>query len=188
MLFILGPSGVGKSAFGNYLAQTHGWLHLEMDQFHCLDIHQLRHEWDLFCLQKNILPLVRTIRQRVTSANKANCILTFSSNLVLPPGLIRVCAPSIQICYLYGSTAHCINAFLRREEFLRRKLVTGQSLDVNYWIQHNRDSYTKMSTPSYEPYRVHVFTREGRHRSHADIWEEVSKATMHSKQGRAADG
>ncbi len=55
MLFIVGPAGVGKSAFGNYLAQTHGWLHLEMDlgmdQFHSMgdiarifDILQLQHE------------------------------------------------------------------------------------------------------------------------------------------------
>lgn len=182
MLIILGPAGVGKSTFGNYLAQTHGWLHLEIDQSHGLDIHQLRHEWKLFYQQKNTLPLVQALRQRMTSANKTNCILTFPHGLVLSTEHIKECAPSIQVCYLYGSAAHCINAFLRRG------LETGRSLDVNYWVLNNRDSYTKMSLPSLEPYRVHVFTHEGRHRSHADIWEEVSKVTMHNQQGRAADG
>ena len=174
MLFILGPSGVGKSAFGNYLAQTHGWLHLE--------IHHLQHEWKLFFRQMNTLHLVRTLRQRMTSANKTNCVLTFPGGQVLSPEYIKVCALSVQICYLYGSAAHCINAFLQRE------LETGRNLDVNFWIKYNRDSYTKMSVPSLEPYRVHVFTRAGRHRSYTDIWEEVSKATMHNQQGRAADG
>jgi len=180
ILFIFGPSGVGKSTFGNYLAQTHGWLHLEMDQFpnprnvaRVFDILQLQHEWDLFCLQ-NPLPLVRALRQRVASANKTNCVLTFSSGLVVTPELIKVFAPSTQICYLYGSAAHCINAYLRRE------LETGRGWDGNTWIQHNHDSYTKMSLPSYEPYRVHVFTRDGHHRSHADILVEVSKANMHN--------
>jgi len=134
----------------------------------------IRHEWKLFYQQKNTLPLVRALRQRMTSANKTNCILTFSSEQVMSPEHIRVCAPSIQICYLYGSAAHCINAFLRRE------LETGRRLDINYWNLNNRDSYTKMSVPSLEPYRVHVFTSEGQHRSHADIWVEVSNTTMHN--------
>src|SRR5215831_3595025 len=114
LLFIFGPSGVGKSAFGNYLVQLHGWLHLEIDQFPAgdgIDIHQLRYEWELFYRQKNSRPLVQALRQRVTSANKANCILTFPSGLVLSPEHIKSCEPSIQVCYFYGSAAHCINAF-----------------------------------------------------------------------------
>jgi len=148
-----------------------------MDQNRGYDIHQLQHEWDLLCLQGNVLPLVQALRQKVTGANKTNCVLTFPSDVVVS-GRNRL----IQICYLYGSKAHCINAFLRRE------LETGRNMDVNSWIQHNRDIYTAMNLPSIEPYRIHVFTREGHHRSHADIWGEVSKVIMHSKQGRAADG
>lgn len=174
MLIILGPSGVGKSSLGNYLAQTHGWLHLEIDQIHGLDVHQLQQEWKLFYQQKNTLHLIRILHQKVTSANKTNCVLTFPSGLVLSLEHIKECVPSIQVCYLYGSAAHCINAFLRREH------ETNRNLDVNYWIQNNRDSYTKMNSPSFEPYRVHVFTHEGRHRPHADIWEEISRTTIHT--------
>jgi len=175
ILFILGPSGVGKSTFANYLVQTHGWLHLDLDQPNSIEINQLQHEWESFYSQRKALHLIQNLRQRVTSANKTNFIITLPSTEVLSPEHIKACLPLIQICYFYGSADHCINAFLRRE------LETDRGLDINYWIRNNRVSYINMSLPCLEPYRVHVFTHEGHHLSNADILVEVSKANIHSE-------
>jgi shikimate kinase len=171
ILFILGPSGVGKSRFGKYLEQKYRWLHLEIDQYRGIDIHELRKEWDLFYHQKNSTCLVDNLHQKVIDTSSTNCVLTFPSKLVLSPEHIKVCESAIQICYLYGSADHCISAFLRRES------ETKRNLDFRHWI-NNGGIYLEMSNPSFEPYRVHVFTHDGRKRSNKEIWADVSRANI----------
>lgn len=168
--FILGPSGVGKSSFGEYMAQAKNWLHLEIDQFpngDGIDIHNLREPWNRFFFNKDPSASVAELTRRITSPGRAGCVATFPGGLVLSPEHIRVCRKSIGIFYLYGSAAQCINAFLDREK------ETGRRLSFEHWVTNNYKTYLKMSAPGFEHNRVHVFTHMGKRRSHYDIFSEL---------------
>lgn len=169
--FILGPSGTGKSSFGEYLAKIKNWYHLEIDQFdkNGIDIHGLRQDWDAYCYKHDPSGLLKEIERRAKESGKFNCILTFPGNLVLSTDHISAVSDNIKIIYLYGSAARCITAFLKREQEMHRKL------GLDHWITYNYATYIKMSEPEFEANRVYVWTHNGERRRHEDIFAEISK-------------
>jgi shikimate kinase len=168
--FILGPSGVGKSSFGQYLAQEKNWLHLEIDQFpnDGINIHQLREPCDNFYHKKDSSSLVAELTQRVTSQGKAGGVATFPGNFVLFQEHITACRSLIAIFYLYGSAEQCINAFLKREQ------ETGRNLSLDHWMGNNYSTHPIMSDHIFEHNRVNVFTHEGSRRADLDVFAELS--------------
>jgi len=75
----------------------------------------------------------------------------------------------IRVVYLYGSAAHCIDAFLKRER------SSGRNLGLDHWLLNNIEKYMQMSKPEFEPYRTHVFTVRGGRRSHAAVLGDIQK-------------
>jgi hypothetical protein len=152
---ILGPSGAEKSSFGKWLAAKRNWLHLEIDQY----------------LQDGIdLQNLRALQQRVAANSRMSCVLTFSGCLVLPPERIVAGAqPGIRTIYLYGSAAHCITEFLKREQ------KSGRRLGLDHWISNNyqNGAYIEMSKPALARYRVRVFTHMGTRIPHVEVFETL---------------
>lgn len=167
---ILGPSGAGKSSFGKWLATNQNWLHLEIDPPEGgdgIDLNNRRREWDEFYPRGRPQLLGDVIRQRVAAMSKVGCVLTFSGCLVLPPeSIVGAARIGIRTIYLYGSAAHCITAFLNREQ---------KNLGLDHWILNNyrNDTYIQMSKPALAPYRIHVFTHMGTPRPHVEVFEEL---------------
>jgi shikimate kinase len=167
---ILGPSGAGKSCFGRWLEAEQNWLHLEVDRYpeDGIDSHNLRGEWDEFYRHGNPNDLAGALQQRLEPGSKTRGVLTFPGNLVLSPDQMTAATQTgMRTIYLYGSAAHCITAFLNRER------QTGRNLDLRHWLDHNRESYMRMSEPAFDPYRIHVFTHMGTHRPHAHVFGEL---------------
>ena len=172
MLLILGPSGVGKSSFGEWLAAERNWLHLEIDRYpeDGIDLHNLRAEWNEFCERGNPGLLAKVLRERLAPSSKINCVLTFPGCLVLPPErIISAANAGVRTIYLYGSAAHCITAFLKREE------KTDSPLGLDHWISNNHEngSYIEMSKPALAPYRIHVFTHMGDRIQQVEVFEAL---------------
>lgn len=170
---ILGPSGSGKSSFGKWLAAERNWLHLEVDRYpegDGIDLLNLRAEWNEFYEHGNPKGLGEAVQRRLGANSKARGVLTFPGNLVLSPDrVIAASQKGIRTICLYGSAAHCITAFLNREQ------ETGRNLDLGHWIAHNRISYMQMSEPVYAPYRIHVFTHTGVRRQYGEVFEDAAQ-------------
>ncbi len=168
---VLGPSGSGKSSFGQWLAGERDWLHLEIDRYpdgDGIDLNSLRLEWDDFYGKRIADGLSKAVQRRL-QANKTGTALTFPGNLILDLDHIRAAANAgMSTVYLYASAADCITAFLQREQ------QTGRKLSLNHWIAHNRDSYMQMSGPAFAPYRINVFTDAGARRAHTEVFERLS--------------
>jgi hypothetical protein len=169
ILFLLGPSGYGKSSLGAWVAEDLAFLHLEIDQWpngDGIDLASLRPQWDRF-LDGSAGPLAEELRLRVASIGRAGTVLTFPGRTVLPvPRIAAAIAVGIVVVVLYGTGAECLDAFLAREA------ATSRGLGVGHWIENNRDIYAELSRPDYAPYRVAVFDN-GRHRSRAVLVDEV---------------
>jgi hypothetical protein len=175
ILFVLGPSGAGKSTFAEHLAIDRQWLHFEIDRFpngDGIDIHGLRRVWNSFYDDTNPAALAEELRSRTVGQKKTGCVLSFPSGLVLLSNHLQAAlAVSIRVVYLYGSAAHCINAFLERER------NTGRNLSLDHWVANNCAAYLMMSRPEFGSHRIHVFTPTGVHRSYEDVFAELFPET-----------
>lgn len=174
IVFVLGPSGVGKSKFGQYLNARHRWLHLEIDRYphgDGIDVENLRGPWDLFYESKSPAAIALELRERIKRLHRTGCVLTFPSGVLLSTDHILAAAKtSIRVTYLYGSAAHCINAFLEREH------SSGRNLGLGHWLINNRETYLMMSRPEFESYRTRAFTIRGVHRSCETVLRDIRKA------------
>lgn len=172
ILFVLGPSGAGKTSLGQHLDKNYGWLHLEVDlpDRDGIDAHGLRGQWDPFWESFSPDSLAREIRQRTASDGKRGCVVSFSSLLVLSPK--HICAAEkvlIKTIYLYGTAAHCIDSFLQREQ------VSGRCLSLDHWLYYNKEHYMEMSRPEYAPYRIPVFDGRGSRRPYEEVLDDIQK-------------
>jgi len=167
IIFIFGPSGVGKSSFGGYLSNHHNWLHLEIDipKTNDVDIHEIKHHWAEY-RNGNATPLLAELNTRVKSLGRTGCVITFrSTDLLLNHELEFTQKQGVIVTYFYGTAADCIFSFLQREESL------GSQLGLNHWLIHNQQSYLRMSLPDLSLYRINVFKPDGTRRQ----WDEVSR-------------
>jgi hypothetical protein len=177
---ILGPSGAGKTSFGQFLATEKNWLNLEIDQFthpgdppvDGINYHHLRAPWDRFYAHHDASDLHSEISTRIACQEKVGCILTFPSGVVLSTAHLQASIMFLSVWVLYGTAADCMQAFLKREAVLSR------GLDLNHWINNNWQTYFLFSLPPLGPHRVNVFTPQGDRRSHADTFDELAARTQ----------
>jgi adenylate kinase family enzyme len=170
VLFVLGPSGAGKTTLGQFIAEDLDFLWIEIDAWLApdpIDIEELRIEWDRFLNTGQAAELATALRMKASSKKASGIVLTFPSMVVFYPthfmGLERT---GINVVVLYGSQQDCLAAFLRRERILNRNLTE------DYWKRHNTESHRFFSEPSYAPYRLMAF-QDGEPRSRAELMAAV---------------
>ena len=85
--FLLGPSGVGKTRFANWLRANRGYLHIPIDrgdQGNGLIAEGLVDLWKELN-DGNPAPFARELDKRAKAANKAGCVLDFLERLFFRP-------------------------------------------------------------------------------------------------------
>src|ERR1022692_1547936 len=131
-LFILGPSGVGKTHLAGHLGSTPAYLHVEIDrpaEGDGIDIEGLRTEWDQFWGGESAVPIAAALTGRARAQQRAACVVSFPSQVLFSLSQITAAVEAgISVKYLYGSAAACIESFLAREK------ETGRNLGVEHWL------------------------------------------------------
>lgn len=172
LLFLLGPSGVGKSTLCAWVAQDLGFLHLEIDRFpegDGIDLEGLRGEWNAFWLRSDGHPLAGVLMVRGHSGGHPGVLVSFPSGVVPSAEHINAAGEAgIRLLVLYGTEAEC------REAFLRRERESGRGLGVDHWIQNNAQSYAAFSEPLFAPHRISAFG-SGSFRSRTELVRELKK-------------
>src|SRR5262245_55884084 len=102
--FLLGPSGVGKTTFGDWLEANRQYSHLAVDRGNQTD--GLTAE-GLIGLWNNLLPdpapFARKLQERAQTEGKKGCVLTFPSITFFVLGWIdHVANHDMAVRYLYG--------------------------------------------------------------------------------------
>jgi hypothetical protein len=170
-LFVLGPSGVGKSSLGHWLEDDIALLHLEHDIYpesgDGMDALGLRAEWNAFHDCGDPSALVNLLESRAAATGKTGTVVTFSGVVVLRPDVLRRAeVAGIATVVLYGSGSACVNSFLAREK------TTAQNLGFEHWVLNNQSCYIALSSPEFAPWRVDAFVGEV-HRNRADLVNAV---------------
>jgi hypothetical protein len=175
ILFLLGPSGVGKSTLAEWIRDDLTFLHIEIDRFpdgDGVDLEGLRTEWEAFWSRCDARPIAAAINDRARASGRSGAVLSFPSLVVLSPQHIQAAQHSgIRIIVLYGSGAECLESFLRREE------QSGRRLTGEHWVQNNALSYARFSLPDYAACRVGVFA-EGRFRDRGSLVAEMRQRAV----------
>jgi len=169
ILFLLGPSGTGKSTIARWVAEDLHFLHLEIDRYpdgDGIDLENLREEWNAFC-DGQLHPIASELRRRVHSARCSGAVVSFPSRLVLSLGqLLAAQSIGIRSVILYGTAAECISAFIRREK------ESGRGLTASHWRRNNESEYLQFSRPEFAPFRLTAFV-SGEHLSRSDLIAKV---------------
>jgi hypothetical protein len=167
ILFLAGPSGSGKSFFASHYLSKRGWLHLEIDRFpeNGIDVENIRSEWDDFLNRLRPDPLHRVLLGRAGSPT--NVVLSFPGNLVFSPDHLRAGQGNFSFAYLYGHPAHCLQAFLDREQATRR------GLGADWWNSNNLTTFGYLSLSFNHPLLIETFTANGGRRDPEQIYGDV---------------
>ena len=170
---VFGPSGVGKSCFGKWLALEQNWMHLEIDQHPLdgIDSYKLRPEWEEFYTNRgSALPLRQAIEERMGGVRTAHCVLTFPGCFALDQRHITAADhEGMRIVNLYGSEKQCLERFLERER------LSGRKLDRDWWEGKRGDVFEKLRAPISARHTIDVFTGSGTRKSHAEIFAALMK-------------
>jgi hypothetical protein len=185
-IFVLGPSGVGKTKVSAHAAKRHNFLHLEIDRFpdgDGIDLEQLRVPWDTYWEECAAGILARELSRRAAAAGRRGCILSFPSGVVFSQQHVEAAlGQGIAIRILYGSAADCIAAFIDREA------STARGLTVEHWELNNASSYLMFSRPEFGPFRIEAFRAKGQRvhlRTLADrLVEPSSNSTLQPTPNR----
>jgi hypothetical protein len=155
ILFVIGPSGVGKTKLGQWVSEDLKFLWIEVDRFPEGDgiaLADLRTEWHALWNECQAHAIATTLRARVLSAGAQGAVVTFPSLVVFSaPQLAALEEAGIRLLVLYGTAQDCLAAFLKREK------ESGRNLSVGNWLLNNSKAHKLLGDPSYQPYRLEVF-------------------------------
>lgn len=179
IVFLLGPSGAGKTTLGDALVQ-HSMLHANFDRPDCVGVDRecLRTEWNAFLDDRNPLPLAEAIRSRVQAAGRRGAVVTCPSGIVpstvagargveLPREyLTRMAVVGLCTVILHGSRVDCIASFLRRESAAQ----SGRGPD--WWDANNAYWHRTFQPAEFSGDVLPAFTN-GRHRPVAELVAEI---------------
>jgi hypothetical protein len=173
VVFLLGPSGAGKTTLGDWLEADAHLLHLKIDRYpdaDGIDLERLRVEWTAL-LAGDPKPLVTAVRERARAAGMVGAVLSFPSLLMLRPEFIAAISPyGITTAVLYGTEVECRDAFLEAEA--RHPRVGGDLR--RHWDANNRGCHAAFGSAAYDSLRVPTF-RDGQRRSRAELVDALLK-------------
>ena len=113
--FLLGPSGVGKTWFGNWLQDEREYLHILIDRPDGKD--GLKEEGLDELWNKGLAAFAGELQNRAETEGKNGCVLTVPSVNVFQVEFIdQLARHGIEVRYLYCPKEKCVEAFIDREE------------------------------------------------------------------------
>jgi hypothetical protein len=168
-VFILGPSGVGKTTLARALRARLGFLWYEVDLAYAngVTFWGLRPEWDQYLDSAHVPPFASKVRMRIAAAGCAGAVLSLPSNVLLSPYHILVARDAgIEPILLYGPPEECLLSFLTREA------CTGRGLPREHWEHFDVWSSLDCSDLQCGDYCLSAFS-EGERRPTSELMAEV---------------
>ena len=170
IIFVLGPAGVGKSHLSSALAKKLDYLFYEVDQYPTadgIDVHGLRDEWNVFCVQASPDALLDVLKERAQVAGKSGIVLGFPS-FVMAGDHLGALRGKVRVVYLTGTEEQCRDAFLTRER------QTGRGLSAAHWELNNKAMFQFLKTQEAKEYSVACFEKNGYRRSVDQVLTEMA--------------
>ena len=154
IIFVIGPSGVGKSHISELLTEQFRFLFMDVDIHHPFGHYGLRKEWNNFDAELNPLPLASALRDRINAPHATGVLLSFPSRRVLTRKHIDAAqTEGIRTILLWGPVELCKKAALERPD---GRVASGSRYD-----DANKRAFDTYRSPEFDAIRIEVFRADG---------------------------
>ena len=153
-IFIIGPSGVGKSHISELLTKQQRCLFMDIDIHHPFGHYGLRKEWNSFERKLDPLPLASTLLDRINAGNPTRVLFAFPSRRVLTRKHIDAARTvGIRTILFWGSRDLCKKAALERPD--------GRVTSGSRYEDANKLAFDAYGSPEFDAIRIEVFRVDG---------------------------
>lgn len=161
ILFVLGPSGVGKSSISKGLEKHHRFLHIDIDKnrnrIRGFELNHFPAEWDEDINGIDFAALATEIYRRVTIKQSAGAVVSFPTIHVFSAEQLEAAfRVGITTVVLWATQEQCIEARRKRGQEKGRK-----PFSVDDYKKKNRGSFEAYARSEYGQYRIEVFRPDG---------------------------
>jgi hypothetical protein len=160
LMFLVGPSGVGKSTIAEPLCSDLALYHVDVDR-NPLKAYGIKDEWHEFWTGNNPGPIADALRAIAAAEGRAGALLSLPSNekRVLHPGHVDTAQRAgIEVVVLWGPEGLCKKARKGRD------LELGLPWNESKYDERNRRTFELYIGPEYDGLRVEAFEEDGRRR------------------------
>jgi hypothetical protein len=159
IIFILGPSGVGKSYVSKALEEDYSFLHLDIDKKCGFNANGFPAEWDEDSCKINFANLATVVRSRLAVEQHAAAVLSFPTVHVFSPQQLEDASRvGISTVVLWGTEERCSE--VRRGRQMKR-IGRFNSKDLERYQRKNRTTFETYARPEYADLRVAAFQPDG---------------------------
>lgn len=165
ILFVLGPSGVGKSEISRAFQERYSFLHIDIDQDrnskHGFELNDFPARWDTDVSLIDFTYLAKEIQHRVTQESSAGSVFSVPTTHVFSSEHLTMASRAgVSTVILWGTEQQCIEARRARSKKNRKRF---NEKDVDRYMRKNRRTLETYSRSEYDQYRVMVFRPDGTH-------------------------
>jgi len=161
LLFLAGPSGVGKSTVATALSLSLDLFHLDGDQHDAFKVHGLRKVWGEFWSDRNVHPLAQALRTLGAAKGREGVVVSLASRkkrLLDPDHVALARDAGIETIVLWGEEEFCRHARRRRDR------ENGRPWSRAKYDEGNRRAFELYGKSDYETARIDVFMPDGSRR------------------------
>ena len=167
ILFVFGPSGVGKSHLSKKLASD-GFLYVHIDtdsSKRSFAANRFPAEWDADFSSVKLSNLVVVLQDRLEKEHVGAVVSFPTAHLFTPEMLAEALRLGATPLLLWDTRDHCVKA---AQERIRMK---GYSFNASRYRRLNEPAFAAYSSSEYDPFRVYAFRDDGS-RFSEDEWVE----------------
>lgn len=157
IIFLLGPSGIGKSYLSKMLAENNYlYVHIDTDsRKRTFAANGFPPEWDRDFHKVNLALLVGELRDRLNNEH-AGAVVSFPTVHVFSPKmLLEASLLGVTPMVLWGKKEYCIRA---AEQRIKNK---GRKFDLPRYERLNEPTFLAYVRPEYNAFRVEAFQEDG---------------------------
>ena len=163
ILFVLGPSGSGKSEISKAFQECYSFLHVDIDQDrdskHGFELNNFPAQWDRDVSLIDFTQFALEIQHRVTQQTAAGSVISVPTIHVFSSDQLAIASRAgVWTVILWGTEQQCIQA--RRTRSKKNKKRFNEK-DVERYLRRNRRTFETYSRSEYDQYRIVVFHSDG---------------------------
>ena len=169
VLFINGPSGVGKGYISEYFARTRKWQWFELDAYSGSGVDELglRGEWDRVWSGEPV-PFLDEVKRRANKYRTRGAIVSLPGTCLFPPHIATALQRAGALfIFLWGTEEQCLGAFLERER------GSGRRLEAGHWRRNNAGIFAFAGSPKFQGQIVNTFDANESRRAPEEICAEI---------------
>ena len=173
IIFLMGPSGIGKTTLANCVAAEWNYIHIDYDQWGGDEnvFKPLRDGWESFKLSCNVKQF-RDLIENTIPDTATGAVLSFPSDDMMADLSVMEQAKEtgLHIFIMYADANIC------RQTFIEREKTNGRGLPVEHWDKCNSHIYESgYLTSAHMPYLLEAYTSAGQRRTKDDLLSEIKK-------------